>query len=94
MKTLRSILVPAVAIVFVAGAIAVFFKFHLPMIRDIRALIEERNELQRRNRAMERELKELKDNQQMFASDPAFVEYTARKENKARPDEIVFIFEK
>ena len=93
--SLRRILVLVVTITFVATSIVLYITVYHPMLRERNALISKRNELLLYTRAMEKELAELKLNQQMFESDPTFVEFNARKEqNKARTNETVFIFER
>ena len=90
----RRILVLVITITFVVTAVALYIIFYHPIIRANSELLAKRNELLRDTRKMEQELAELKLKQQMFESDPAFVEFTARTEqNKARTNETVFIFE-
>ena len=92
---LRRILVIVVTITFVVTAVVLYITIYHPIIRERSDLVAKRDELLRQNRAMEQELAELKLNQQMFESDPAFVEFIARKEqNKARTNETVFVFER
>ena len=93
--SLRRILVFAITLTFVVTAVVLYVVIYHPMLRERNALIEKRNDLLRDTRKMEQELAELKENQRMFESDPAFVEFIARKEqNKARTNETVFIFER
>ena len=84
-------LIAVVAFVCVAAVLVV--TVYYPLVQERNALLEKRNDLLRLNRAMEKEIAELKRNQVMFENDPAFVEITARNENKARADEVVFVFE-
>ena len=91
----RRILAFVAAIVVAAVVLYIIAYHYVPMLRERNDLMSKRNDLSLQIRAMEKELAELKLNQQMFESDPAFVEFIARKEqNKARTNETVFIFEK
>ena len=89
----RRILVRILTFLFVVTAVVLGITVYYPMFRKCNDLVVQRNALSLQIRAMEQELAELKLNQQMFESDPAFVEFIARKEqNKARTNETVFIF--
>ena len=88
------VLVIVFAVVFVSTAIVLGVTVYYPMAQERSALIEKRNDLLRLNDAMQKEIMDLKRKQAMFQDDPAFVEITARNENKARADEVVFVFER
>ncbi len=63
-----------------------------PTLKERTALIEARNMHQEDNRRMTEEISNLRHLQTLFRTDPEFVEQTARRENRVRPDEIVFVF--
>lgn len=75
------------ALLLVGGYI--WFK---PICEEKRRLERIRDEYQSDNDQMTEEINELKQNQVMFSVDPDFVEQVARKANRIRPNETVFVF--
>ncbi len=71
-----------------AGAWVVFS----PLLKERAVLIEVRNMHLDDNRRMAEEITHLRHQQTLFRTDPEFVEQMARRENRVRPDEIVFVF--
>lgn len=63
-----------------------------PLIEEKRRLEHIRDEYQGDNDRMSAEIDCLKQKQALFASDPDFVEQVARKANRVRPNEVIFVF--
>lgn len=78
----------AVAIIAVAGAAMI-----QPRFRNGRMLASRRAELERENFDRQQQLATLQRQQARFRDDPEFVEHVARQNRRARPGEIVFIFD-
>ena len=88
-KTVLNIVFWAVmVIIVVAGAAMV-----QPRFRNGRMLAARRAELERENLAMQQQLAAVERQQTRFRDDPDFVEHVARQNRRARPGEIVFIFD-
>jgi cell division protein FtsB len=78
----------AMVIIIIAGVAMV-----QPRIRTGRMLGARRAALERENTAMQQQLAALERQQARFRDDPEFVEHVARQNRRARPGEIVFIFD-
>ncbi len=63
-----------------------------PKYRQAAALEQERAELERRIDLKNEEIAEVRTMQKRFVEDREFVEALARKDNRAFPGEIVFVF--
>ncbi len=88
-KTVLSIVFWTVAaIIVVAGAAMI-----QPRFRNARMLAARRAELERGNLAQQQQLAAVQRKQARFRDDPEFVEHVARQNRRARPGEIVFIFD-
>lgn len=70
------------------GGVVVF----RPLLTERGRLERVRDEYRRDNDAMSAQITDLKQKQAMFASDPDFVEQMGRRDNRVRPNEIVFVF--
>jgi cell division protein FtsB len=64
-----------------------------PKVSQLHRLELQRNELMRKIEHKSREIEILKNKQQRFSSDPAFVEHIARQNKRVRPNELVFVFD-
>ena len=84
----NTVFILVVILIFVAG-----FAVLAPRIHNCRLLGMRRAELERDNFARQQELAGLLRNQSRFRDDPEFVEHIARQNRRARPGEIVFIFD-
>ena len=67
---------------------------YVPRYQTFVELGKQRDWLSESNTVMEASIKEFKDMQVMFETDPRYVILTARRENYVHPREIVFIFPK
>ncbi len=76
------------AIIVIAGVAMV-----QPRFRNYRMLANRRAALESENLAMQQQLAALERQQARFRDDPEFVEHVARQNRRARPGEIVFIFD-
>ncbi len=63
-----------------------------PLLRERKGLTETRDMFLADNRSMAEEIALIRHQQTLFRTDPDFVEQVARRENRVRPDELVFIF--
>lgn len=83
----------AIGLVIVLAALAtggvVVFR---PLLAERTRLERTRDEYRHDNEAMSAQIDDLKQKQAMFASDPDFVEQIGRRDNRLRPNEIVFVF--
>jgi cell division protein FtsB len=73
-------------VLFVIGLICIF----LPKCHRIRELHRTRMALEEQNRRTEEKIRELKENQERFGSDPAFVELTARRTGRVKTNEHLY----
>ncbi len=64
-----------------------------PKIAQMSRLEKQRSELMRKIEHKSHEIETLKNKQQRFSCDPEFVEFIARQNKRARPNELVFIFD-
>ncbi|MCA1809261.1 MAG: septum formation initiator family protein [Kiritimatiellia bacterium] len=79
--------------IFLVLALAGLFSLFLPKIRQYRARQRTAAKLDAELRMREEAVRQLQRQQELFASDPGFVEKIAREElGKARPGEIIFRF--
>lgn len=76
-------------IVVILVTVALISAF-IPKIQRYHESYSKRAEHQEENRHLAAEVKKLRDKQERFSSDPAFVERTARESGMVKPDEIVF----
>lgn len=81
----------ACVLLIVLFAVALICLF-LPKCNKLRELQRERAELQKENRKLENQIKELAIKQERFNSDLTFVEHTAREMDMIKPEETVFKF--
>ena len=77
-----------VAVLILAGACIMIE----PLIAQQVRLQAQKHTLQAKNDAIEAEINELKRKQELFKTDPEFIEKIGREANQARPDEIIFVF--
>lgn len=77
-------------VLFLVLMVAVALLFFLPRCRDLRDMNRRIAALQQETRDMEARIKELRQNQERFMTDPAFVEFVARGAGFAKPGEKVF----
>jgi len=77
-----------VLIIFIIGAICLF----VPKYREYSNLQKERDEKVQQNGEKSEAIKDLKEKQERFTTEPAFVERTARKSGMVTKDEIVYRF--
>lgn len=84
----RTTLIVAFILVMIAGVVTI-----TPKYSQWRGLEQQRKEMLRRIDYKQNEIKVLKDKQQRFKTDPEFVEFVARQNRRARPGELVFVFE-
>ena len=75
-------------VLFAIGLTCIF----LPRVHSLRSLQRKKAELIKQNRRIEALTRELRDKQERFNSDPAFVERVARETGKVKPNEVVFVF--
>lgn len=68
------------------------FLVYRPLLEEKRRLESLRDAYQGDNDRMAEEIDRLKQKQALFSSDPDFVEQVARKANRVRPHEVVFVF--
>ena len=64
-----------------------------PRVHNRRVLGARRAELESENRVQQQALADLQRKQSRFRDDPEFVEHVARQNRRARPGEVVFLFE-
>lgn len=76
-------------LVIILITIAVISAF-VPKAQRYNESYKKRAEHQEENRHLAEELKKLRDKQERFNSDPAFVERTAREIGMVKPNEIIF----
>lgn len=88
LSILKTIGVSLVVACLIAGGVFVF----KPILMEKRELENRRDEFRADNDRMSEEIDRLKRKQALFSSDPEFVEQVARKANRIRPNEIVFVF--
>jgi cell division protein FtsB len=69
-----------------------FFCFFVPKYKRIRDLHEQNLQVEEQNRALEERIRTLRINREKFASDPSFVERSAREMGMVKPDETIFKF--
>ncbi len=81
-------MIVAFILVMIAGVVTI-----TPKYSQWRGLEQQRKEMLRRIDYKQNEIKVLKDKQQRFKTDPEFVEFVARQNRRARPGELVFVFE-
>jgi cell division protein FtsB len=79
----------AFVVVIILLTIVVICAF-TPKIQHYHESYKKRAEHQEENNRLAEELKKLRDKQERFSSDTAFVERTAREIGMVKPDEIVF----
>ena len=84
----RTTLLVAFIMVMIAGVVTI-----TPKYSQWRGLERQRQEMLRRIDYKQNEIKVLKEKQQRFKADPEFVEFVARQNRRARPGELVFVFE-
>lgn len=77
-------------LVIVATAVAVLV--FMPRFNRLDRMRKTRDGMELECRATEAAIAEIQEKQKKFASEPDFVEYTARKQGLVRPDETVFKF--
>lgn len=75
-------------IIFAIGAICLF----VPKYREYAGLQKKRDIMVEQNREKSEQIKALKEKQERFTTEPAFVERTARKAGMVTKDEIVYKF--
>ncbi len=77
------------AALVVVGIICIF----TPKVRSLREMQSRKSELEQENRRLEMAINELRNNQERFSTDPAFVEWIAKKDlGMVRTNEVVFKF--
>lgn len=78
-----------------ACIVCIFFvvRFNAPLTEKLKRLEEQCAELEETIEEQKRQIAELKDNCNRFATDPEFVERQARKNHRIRPGEVEFIFD-
>jgi len=64
----------------------------VPKYRRARALHEQNLKVEEENRQIEGKIKDLRIRRERFASDPSFVERSAREMGMVKPDETIFKF--
>ncbi len=80
-------------LVLVAAAVAGIVEIFLPKIRENEAKQKFVTTLAEENRRKEESTRELRERQDRFVTDPAYVERVARETlGKVRPDEVIFRF--
>lgn len=79
----------------VACIACIFFviKLNAPLTEKLKRLEMQCAELEEIIEEQKRQIAELKDNCNRFATDPEFVERQARKNHRIRPGEVEFIFD-
>ena len=77
-----------IILILVAGSAMLAPRFH-----NCRMLGARRAELERENLAQQQTLADLQRMQGRFRDDPEFVEHVARQNRRARPGEVVFLFD-
>ena len=70
------------------GLLCVF----IPKCRSLRSLHDQNLRVEEGNRRIEERIRTLQVKRQRFASDPSFVERTARETGMVKPDETIFRF--
>ncbi len=73
--------------VLFVGVLVLLF---VPKVRQLRTLQSRETELRKENRLLEAQIQELKNNQEKFTRDPAFVERVARETGLISPGELVY----
>ena len=79
-------------IILIVAAIGVSLRFFRPLILERNRLEANRNEFRKDNEEMRRKIAELKTKQNDFQRDPEYVEQIGRESNRARPNEVIFVF--
>jgi cell division protein FtsB len=64
----------------------------VPKCRSLRALHDQNVRVEEENRRIEERIRTLRVKRERFASDPSFVERTARETGMVKPDETIFKF--
>ncbi len=88
LTTLKTLGASTILICVGVGCLVIF----RPLIQEKRQLEFKRDSYRQDNDRMTSEIARLKKDQNLFAIDPDFVEQIARKANRVRPNEIVFVF--
>lgn len=82
-----------VTVVFVSIVVAFFVFVTYPKFQRLSELKARASELDRKIEDEKSDINRLKDYQQRFRTDPAFVEKIARQNHRVYPGELVFVFE-
>ncbi len=88
MKTFRLV----IFLVFAGCALGAAARIFLPMLAERSDRARKLAEIKAANDRSEREIAEIRRRQNEFETDPEYVEYTARREGRAKPGETVFDF--
>jgi len=75
-------------ILIVVGLVCVF----APKCQMLRSLQQKKLELQAENRARAEQIRDLREKEQRFLTDPEFVRRTAHESGRVAPDEIIFTY--
>lgn len=78
---------------FVALLLVVVVSAFTPKVLSLREMQARKSELEEENKRLDREINELRLNQERFNTDPAFVEWIAKKDlGMVKTNEVVFKF--